>query len=69
MSNEELTIAEKTLEKNSSDTENEDSVLPTCGDDEYSVVYKRPQTLLDVNMHYCPGCAHSLVHKLIMEVV
>lgn len=41
----------------------------TCSADEYEMVYHRPETLLDVNMHYCPGCAHSLVHKLIMEVV
>lgn len=33
------------------------------------VVYHKPATLLDVPMHYCPGCAHSLVHKLLMEVV
>lgn len=33
------------------------------------VVYHRPATLVDVPMHYCPGCAHSLVHKLLMEVV
>lgn len=69
MSNEELTITEKSLGDESLDTETQDLVLPSCSDDEYSVVYKRPQTLLDVNMHYCPGCAHSLVHKLIMEVV
>ncbi|MBZ0202865.1 MAG: 2-oxoglutarate oxidoreductase [Ignavibacteria bacterium] len=42
---------------------------PRCLDDDYEVVYKRPKTLVDVSMHYCPGCAHSLVHKLIMEVV
>jgi len=42
---------------------------PACHQDEYDVVYHRPSSLLDVNMHYCPGCAHSLVHKLIMEVV
>jgi len=40
-----------------------------CQLDEYDVVYHRPSTLLDVNMHYCPGCAHSLIHKLIMEAV
>ncbi len=41
-----------------------------CGDTEvYEMVYHRPSTLLNVPMHYCPGCAHSLVHKLIMEVV
>jgi 2-oxoglutarate/2-oxoacid ferredoxin oxidoreductase subunit beta len=42
---------------------------PVCQDEEYDVVYHRPTTLVDTNMHYCPGCAHSLVHKLIMEVV
>lgn len=33
------------------------------------VVYKRPSTLTDTVMHYCPGCGHSVVHKVIMEVV
>lgn len=37
--------------------------------EEYEVVYKKPATMVDCTMHYCPGCAHSLVHKLIMEVV
>lgn len=32
-------------------------------------VYKKPETLLDVPMHYCPGCGHATVHKLLMEVV
>lgn len=40
-----------------------------CAPDEYEMVYHKPTTLVDVSMHYCPGCAHSLVHKLIMEVV
>ena len=39
------------------------------GEDEYEMVYHKPETMVDVCMHYCPGCAHSLVHKLIMEVV
>ncbi|MBL0234767.1 MAG: 2-oxoglutarate oxidoreductase [Chitinophagaceae bacterium] len=38
-------------------------------EEEYDLVYKKPSTLVDVAMHYCPGCAHSLVHKLVMEVV
>lgn len=42
---------------------------PECHEEEYEMVYHKPATLVDVNMHYCPGCAHSLVHKLIMEVV
>jgi 2-oxoglutarate ferredoxin oxidoreductase subunit beta len=40
-----------------------------CAEDEWEVVYERPYTLLDTPMHYCPGCAHSLMHKLIMEVI
>jgi 2-oxoglutarate ferredoxin oxidoreductase subunit beta len=46
-----------------------EATAPVCHEEEYDVVYHRPSTLVDVNMHYCPGCAHSLVHKLIMEVV
>lgn len=37
--------------------------------EELKVVYKRPGTLTDKRMHYCPGCFHSTVHKLIMEIV
>ena len=35
----------------------------------YELVYERPKALLDKRMHYCPGCFHSTVHKLLMEVV
>ena len=32
-------------------------------------VYSRPR-LLDKNvMHYCPGCSHGVVHKLVAEVI
>ena len=34
-----------------------------------NLVYKMPGTLLDVDFHYCPGCGHSTVHKILMEVV
>lgn len=40
-----------------------------CADEEWEVVYERPFTLTETPMHYCPGCAHSVMHKLIMEVV
>lgn len=33
------------------------------------LVYQKPSTLLDVDMHYCPGCGHSTVHKILMEIV
>jgi 2-oxoglutarate ferredoxin oxidoreductase subunit beta len=51
---------------------NKEAELPATGcveEEIYEMVYHRPSTLVEVNMHYCPGCAHSLVHKLIMEVV
>ena len=35
----------------------------------YKIVYQRPKTLLPKRMHYCPGCFHSTIHKLLMEVV
>ena len=33
------------------------------------LVYKKPDTLLDTPMHYCPGCGHGVVHKIFMEVI
>jgi len=32
-------------------------------------VYERPDTLTDVRFHYCPGCGHSVAHRVLMEVV
>ncbi len=34
-----------------------------------NLVYKKPTLLNDNPMHYCPGCGHSVVHKLIAEVI
>ncbi len=33
------------------------------------VVYKRPESLTNIATHYCPGCTHGLIHKLIAEVI
>ena len=33
------------------------------------LVYQKPRLLNDNNMHYCPGCSHGVVHKLIAEVI
>ncbi len=30
---------------------------------------KRPESLLDVKMHYCPGCGHGIVHRVVAEVM
>lgn len=32
-------------------------------------LYTRPQSLENVSMHYCPGCGHGIVHKLIAELM
>jgi 2-oxoglutarate/2-oxoacid ferredoxin oxidoreductase subunit beta len=37
--------------------------------DGMETVYERPETLTDARMHYCPGCGHGVVHRLIMEAV
>jgi len=31
--------------------------------------YARPKTLLDASTHYCGGCGHGIVHRLIAEIV
>lgn len=33
------------------------------------IVFQRPESMADVNMHYCPGCGHGIVHRLIAETV
>lgn len=33
------------------------------------VVYSKSKTLTDQPTHYCPGCGHGVVHKILMEVV
>jgi 2-oxoglutarate/2-oxoacid ferredoxin oxidoreductase subunit beta len=32
-------------------------------------INKRPESLIDVKMHYCPGCGHGTVHRLVAEVI
>ena len=29
----------------------------------------RPKALLDVPMHYCPGCTHGVAHRLVAEAI
>jgi len=33
------------------------------------VIASRPKALTDVPFHYCPGCAHGIVHRLVAEVI
>ncbi len=33
------------------------------------LVYDRPQSLADVPNHYCPGCGHGIIHKLLAQCI
>ncbi len=33
------------------------------------VVFRKPKLLNDTPMHYCPGCTHGIVHRLIAEAL
>lgn len=32
-------------------------------------IFSRPKILKDVPFHYCPGCGHSIAHRIIAEVI
>lgn len=34
-----------------------------------AVIYKRTGALVDVPTHYCPGCTHGIVHRIVAEVI
>jgi len=34
-----------------------------------TVVYARPKALTDAHSHYCPGCGHGILHKLLAEII
>lgn len=34
-----------------------------------AIVYETPKSLLDVPTHYCPGCTHGVIHKLVAEAI
>lgn len=35
-----------------------------------TVVYQRPKSWVDgVNNHYCPGCTHGIIHRLLCEII
>lgn len=34
-----------------------------------NLVYSKPKLMNDNPMHYCPGCSHGMVHKLIAEII
>lgn len=36
---------------------------------EENIVYSRPRLLTSANMHYCPGCSHATIHKVVADVL
>lgn len=34
-----------------------------------AVVFEKPKALADVPFHYCPGCTHGIVHRLVAETI
>lgn len=34
-----------------------------------TLVATRPETLSDVPLHYCPGCTHGIIHRLVAEAI
>ena len=33
------------------------------------VVFDKPHALTDAPLHYCPGCTHGIIHRLVAEVM
>ena len=33
------------------------------------VVFDKPHALADIPLHYCPGCTHGIIHRLVAEVM
>ncbi len=33
------------------------------------VVFEKPKSLTDAPLHYCPGCTHGIIHRLVAEAI
>ena len=33
------------------------------------VVFQKPKSLTDAELHYCPGCTHGIIHRLVAEAI
>ena len=33
------------------------------------VVFEKPKALTDAPLHYCPGCTHGIIHRLVAEAI
>jgi 2-oxoglutarate ferredoxin oxidoreductase subunit beta len=43
--------------------------MATLTTDAPRVIYRRPALLTDRASHYCPGCGHGVVHRLVAELL
>jgi len=43
--------------------------MTTAGMADRRLVYRRPASLTSKPTHYCPGCGHGIVHRLIAELL
>ncbi len=34
-----------------------------------AIVFQKPKSLTDAVLHYCPGCTHGIIHRLVAEVI
>ena len=34
-----------------------------------AIVFEKPKGLTDVPLHYCPGCTHGIIHRLVAEAL
>ena len=34
-----------------------------------AIVFQKPKALTDAPLHYCPGCTHGIIHRLVAEAI
>ena len=34
-----------------------------------AVIYSKPKSLSDLQLHYCPGCTHGIIHRLVAQAI
>ncbi len=43
--------------------------MSTLTADTRRIIYQRPSMLTDRSSHYCPGCGHGIIHRLVAELL
>lgn len=33
------------------------------------IVFEKPKSLTDAQLHYCPGCTHGIIHRLVAQAI